>query len=373
MSEPKVILQLRSLTLNHEPQLLPDVKDAILGTLLGTPDGIRYRLLDSEKKLNEIPRLNFFTLRKNGDFNFVMALCERLTYSKAKPLNTYYVRYVTFSPILRKPSSENSSPGASQRLGNSFIKEGMKKHAETFPFPTLHKDADPGKRAYYAYIEETNIRSLELTSFFMEKIRNFSITTYSNLFPKKDKNVSKLSTEDYEPMLLKLKESYLKHSFFFIDRNDIKENYFVLKKGGKIIAGLKAQVVNWKIEQVPGNFGKILKNVLPYIPIFSRLIKKDRFTFLGFDTLYCVEGAEKHLPVLFKSVCAIKKVYAAFLYTDLKEPMNNKLAKLKNMGFLNKMYKNAQGAIVARFINYSEEEKEEFRKNPVYVAGYDLA
>lgn len=372
MPDNQTILQLRSLTLNHEPTLLPDVKEIIINTLLGNPDGIRYRLLDSERKLAEIPYLNFFTLRKDEELNFVLALCERICYFREKPFNTYYVRYVTFNPKLSRKSVAGENLSKTQRLGNSFIKEGMKKHAESFPFPVRNEDVEPEKRLYYAYIEETNKRSKDLTTFFMEQIRSFSIITYSNLFPKKKENVEKVSAQNIDAVIAKIKESYKNHTFFFIDENDIRSNYFVLKKGDKIVAGLKAEIANWKIEQVPGLFGKLLKNVLPYLPVFSRLINRKKFSFLTFDTIFCDEGYDEYLPELFKSVCAELKTYSALIYSDWGEPLTNRLNGLKGMGFMNKMYKTVKGAIMANFINYSEEEKDSFRKSPVYVSGYDL-
>lgn len=373
MLKSEVLLQIRSLTLNYELQLQNDVKDLILSTILGNPDGIRYQLLDTPKKLDEIPYINYFTLRKDGSVYLVMALCERNTFLGNQSINSLYVRYVTFNPLLSSNSAQIKSEDRIQhRMGNSLLKRGMRKFAETFAFDQNSGFTNSNKRAYYAYIEETNIRSLNFTMFLMERIRRFSITTYSKFYPRKNIDASKITESELDYLIARLKESYKEHSFFFIDKERLRNNYYVIRKDGQIIAGLLAEKVNWKIEQVPGTFGKILKNILPYLPVFNRLINSKRFTFLSFDTLICDTGEDHALLSLFESVCAMHKVYSAFIYSDSDEPMAHRVNKLPKMGLLNKFYKNAQGAIVAGFINYTDLEKEQFKKSPVYVSGYDL-
>lgn len=357
----------------HEPELSPDVEEAIRKTMLGNPDGIRYRHLEAIKKIGEIEKLHFFPLRKNGELIYVMALAERITKFKGSYFYTYYVRYVTFNPVFAaKTLISDKNITKMQRVGNSFFKKGMINHANSFPFELKSEKADPQKRIYYAHVEETNLRSLNFTEFFFEKIRNFNIITYSNVFPKDNVQVSKLKKNDLKKMLCKLGKYYSNHSLFYTDEQDLLENYFVLKRDGEIIAGVMAKIANWKIEQIPGFFGKIVKHVLPYMPVLKRITTKESFRFLSFDTIYCKEGEDQVLTELFGSVCAQLKVYAAMIYLDSREPLVDRINKLDKMGLLNKLYTNVQGVILARFINFTDAEKKEFKENPVYISGYDL-
>lgn len=387
----RVLLQLKSISLTHEFEPLPDVKETVINTLLGNPNGIRYRLLDTEKKLNETEHLNFFTLRKDGELIYVMALIERITYFQNQACNTYYVRYVTFvesfashpeaneehnhknSTQSKKNSKlEERNTAIQQRIGNSFLKEGMRKYAEDYPFTIQNEDADPQKRLYYAYVEETNTRSLNFTEFFFERIGTFGVIPFSRLKPAKDVRFSSLNENQADQMMDLLKKTYANHSLFFVDREDIKQNYFVLTENGRIVAGTRARTSNWKIEQIPGLVGKVFLRIIPAIPYFSRIIFKKRFRFLTLDTLYCEEGREKEFIPLFESLCAERRVYAGLIYLDKSDKFFNKLSGLENMGFLNRMFKNAGGGIMARFVNYNEEEKMYFRENPAYLDGYDL-
>ncbi len=371
--KPTVLLQLKSLTLTHEPEALPDVKETIGKTILGNPGGIRYRQLDALQKVEEIKPLHFFPLRKNGVIISVMALAERITYLKSIPYYTYYVRYVSFNP--EYAVKEAKSPGRSSaihRMGNSFLKEGMKKHAESFSFLLKDKRADPEKKIYYAYVEESNFRSLNYTEFFFDKIRDLTMITYSKLFPHADTRVSRISSSGYDRLAALLQTSFYKHSFFFLEKEKLLSNYFVLMEKDEILAGIQARIANWKIEELPGVLGGFMKNILPYIPILSRLIKPGRFTFLTFDTLYCRQGSDHLLPVLFRSVCAITKVYAALIYIDNEDPLRLRMEQNKSLGILNKLFGNAHGVVMAKFVNFTDEEKRSFYNNPVYLSGYDL-
>ena len=368
-----VLLQLKSLTLTYEPEAFPDVKETISKTILGNPGGIRYRQLDALKKVDVIRPLHFFPLRKSGSIISIMALAERITYHNGIPYYSFYVRYVSFNPAYSvKNAKSHDHSMAIHRMGNSFIKEGMKKHAEDFPFLLKDEKADEKKRIYYAYVEESNYRSLNYTEFFFEKIRDFTTITYSNIFPRADKRVSKISLSAYDTLSALLQTSFQKHTFFFLEKEKLLTGYYVLMEGEEIIAGVQAQVNNWKIEKLPGIMGGFIKNILPYLPVFSRVLKPKRFTFLTFDTIYCQKGSEQLLPVLFRSVCALTKVYAAMIHIDNADPLHYLLKKSKKMGLLNTLFSDAHSVVMAKFVNFTDKEKEPFYHNPVYFSGYDL-
>lgn len=372
--ESKPLIQLRNVILYHETESANDVKQLIYNTILGSPDGIRYQLLDTKNKLQEIKPLQFFPIRKDNNLLYVMALTERVTSYKEKVFNTYYIRYVTFNEkYATSEKKQDANHASGRRLGNSFMKEAMRKHAENFPFSISSEGADPEKKLYYAYVEESNFRSLDFTAFFFERIRTFSVLTFSRIFPKKDKRVSQVGTNETGIVKQIITANYKNYTFFFLEDEDIKNKYYVLKEKGEILAGVKVGTAHWKIEQLPGFFGKFLIKILPYFPVLSRLIKPGLFEFLTFDTIFCLPGKENLLPELFKSVCAMKKVYSAMIYIDAQTGLYQKLLKLKRMGILSKLFTDTKGAVLARFVNFSPEEKKNFFSSPVYLSGYDLS
>jgi hypothetical protein len=371
--EVKTLIRQQSLTLTYQQVPDGEIVAAITSTILGNPDGIRYKLLNAAKRLKEIDPVHIFALRRKGELIYVMVLAERITNTLAKPYITYYVRYVSFSAKFSAGNLTRASKAMSmQRIGNSVMKEGIRQHAENFTGTLTHDAVETKKKIYYAYVEESNLRSINFTEFFFEPIRNFSIITYSKFFPKADQRFSKPDAAEAGLLLPLLNEYYAGHSLYFLQTRDIQENYYILKEEGIIVAGVKAQIANWKIEQVPGLSGKILLHVLPFLPVFSRIINRDRFRFLTFDSLYCKPGKENLLPVLFQSVARSLRVYAAMIYLDNADPLLEKIKKLKGMGLLNRLFKITKAIVMARFINFTESEKKPFRENPVYFSGYDL-
>jgi hypothetical protein len=117
------LIKYGKIVLSHENEPAKDVEELISNTILGSPDGIRYRLLDSTHKIFNIKPLHFFPLRKNDKLLYVMALAERITEFNSYSYITYYVRYVSFddslSTVTRKANFNNS---LKQRIGNSFLK-----------------------------------------------------------------------------------------------------------------------------------------------------------------------------------------------------------------------------------------------------------
>jgi len=363
------LIQYRSLSITHEPVALPDVKEAIANTVLGNPGGLRYRQLDALRKIDEIKPLHFFPLRKDGELISVLALAERITNHGHSSYFTNYVRYVSFNPAY---SVKNLTQPGLQRIGNSMIKESMKKHSETFPFTLQNHAAVKDKRIYHAFVEESNLRSLNFTEFFFEKIRKFTVIPYSNLFPGYDERVSKISPADLPELISILKKKYENHTFFFLEQDQLPAYYYVLKENGRIVAGVKARQANWKIVALKGIGGWLVKYVLPYTPVFSRILKPSKFTFLTFDTLFCEPGSEHLLSTLFSSVCQLSKVYAALIYSDSEDPVRQQVLRSGNLGLINKMFGDFRGIVMARFVNFTDGEKRAFFNSPSYISGYDL-
>jgi hypothetical protein len=247
----------------------------------------------------------------------------------------------------------------------------MKKHAETFTSTLQDSNICSDKKLYYAYVEDSNFRSLDFTDFFFEKIRNFSVIPFSRIIPKKDPRVHLVNNE--QEFLHIISDCYQHYTFFSPNESSNHYSCYVLIENNEVVAGLKAGIANWKIEQIPGFAMKLLLKIIPRLPYLKRVIQPGLFRFLTIDTLICKKDREEVLPNLFESVCAIKKVYSAMIYTDSDTETYRQLKTLKKMGLLNRFLREAKGVILARFVNFSSEEKKEFYENPVYISGFDLS
>ena len=370
--DKQTLLKYKSLEFCYEPEVSEDIEEAVRNTILGNPTGLQYRHLDSVRKIHEIYPIDFFTLRKDGILNFVLALVERITNYNGSSYFTYNVRYVSFNQKLAKKITENRKFQAQKRISNSFIKEGMLKIAESFDFVLKNEGNQPDKKLYYAYVEESNIRSMEFTRFFFEKIREIAVNSYCRLLPRKNKNIGRLKEEEKPVMEELLNERYRNYTFYFFEKGLLDNDYYILRENGEIIIGAKIQRVHWKLVNVPGFMGKMLLKIIPYIPYFSRILKKGKFQFLTIDNVYYKPGKEDQLETFFKAVLAEHKLCISFFYLDIEDPLYSEIMKIKRKGLLSKFYGGARAAVLARFVNFLEEEKKQFYEHPIFVSAYDM-
>ncbi len=372
MSVSKKIVSLRGLELYYEDFVAEDVREAIASTVLGNPGGIRYQQLDALNKIREIRPLHFFPLRRNGELIYVMALAERITRCGKFTHSTFYVRYVSFNPVWMSGNQGLQHSGRIQKLGNSILKEGIRSYADKFEGELSGEADDPQQKLYYAYVENSNVRSMNFTAFFFSPIREFRVFMFSRFFPQTQSEVRQLQGDEADAMYNVLGEFYKDYSFYFLDRKDIEERYFVYKKQEEIIGGVRAREVSWEIVQLPGFAGKILKGVLPFLPVFRRIIQQKKFRFICFDTFYWSHAHAGCLPALMEGVCARFRCSSGMIYLDSEDPLCRVFEEGSKMGLLGKLYQSARGSVLARFVNMDEKTSEEFKTRLVFLSGYDL-
>jgi hypothetical protein len=119
-------------------------------------------------------------------------------------------------------------------------------------------------------------------------------------------------------------------------------NYFVIKEDGKIVAGLQANPVRWKIMAMEGVGGKIMLKVLPHLPILKRLINPEKYDFLAIEGLFVGSGYEKYLYPLIEGVLHNFSVSSALFQLDSKSRYLKLFKEKKQLGLLNAIKKRCQ-------------------------------
>ncbi|HPF02457.1 MAG TPA: hypothetical protein PLE95_04590, partial [Bacteroidales bacterium] len=147
----------------------------------------------------------------------------------------------------------------------------------------------------------------------------------------------------------------------------------VLKEDDEIIAGVCAIPSSYKVYDVPGVWGWLMMNVLPYTPYYRRLFRPGEFRYLVFDAIYFKEGREDAITALFESVCAEEGFNTALTWLDDRSELYDTLRTEIRMGALNRMLNAKPGLVYARFLNLTDEEKEKFYDAPAYVSGFDFS
>lgn len=151
-----------------------------------------------------------------------------------------------------------------------------------------------------------------------------------------------------------------------------ENNYYLLKLNNEIVSAVQANPEKWEIKKKPGFKGKILFDIIPRIPGIKRIFDPQNFCFAAIEGIYYKEGYEEYLLPLLESVCALTKAHFALIWLDTDSPLINTIDKLGHHGLLSKLVKRIEVDIIAKFINFSEAEKESFRNNPAYLSCFDM-
>jgi len=207
-----------------------------------------------------------------------------------------------------------------------------------------------------------------------EYIRSFLTVAFSRFSPLPDTRVAKItSQEEKKKMESLLLEYYRDYSFFSTDYAFYGDNYYVLREGDEIIAGVNAIPSSYKIFDMPGVWGWIYMNILPRAPYFKRLFHPEEFRHLVFDAIYCRKGREEALATLFESACALQGYHTGITWLDDRSELYDKLRSGVKMGALNRMLNAKPGLVYTRFINLTDQEKEYFYDAPAYISGFDFS
>lgn len=325
--------------------------ELLTATIWGT-NGPLYQHLNTPVKIEHLSGPLSFTLEKHEKTIGTCSFLERTIDIENKKYKTWYSRYFAI---------DQDSQG--KIFGNLLLKNIKLYFEKVTTQPTI----------FYAYVDQANPRSRKLlkhTGF--DIIRNFETFVFSRVFPKKDERVTRIKEGEKEHVLTLLKEQYKEYSFVNFDTVFFEDNYFVLKEKGEIVAGLQANAVQWKVRYLPGVWGKIMINGLPYVPLISRLFNPKDFRFAGFEGIYCKKGYEKELFTLMESACSALNLYTGMLWMDSQSAMYDSLKNAGKWGLLNKIKDDVPAQVVVAFRNIPEKEQIVFRESPAYISACDL-
>lgn len=343
----------------------------------GSEGGMRFQLQNVASRIAAYKdQIRFVSLYKKNKITGTVGSCYRMTGLGNLRYPSSYIRYLAFQSVYQSEITwkKKSKPVIRPEKDDSF----KQKTLELFSKPHLlgYKETDEAeKHVMYAFLESMNERSKNLvTQAGYEYIRSFLTVAFSRFSPKADPRVSKISSkEEKEKMESLLWEYYGNHSFFTADYAFYGDNYYVLKEGDEIIAGVNAIPSVYKIHEIPGIWGWVMMKILPEAPLFRRLFHPDEFRHLVFDAVYCRKGREKDLAALFESACAAQGYYTGLTWLDDRSELFDKLRSGVKMGALNRILNAKPGLVYARFINLTEKEREYFYDAPAYISGFDFS
>jgi hypothetical protein len=319
--------------------------------LRGT-NGPLYQHIDASQKIKHLIRPLSFTLEKEGKTIGTCTFLERNIRVQEKVYKAWYSRYFSIAPEYQ-----------GKIFGNLLLKNIKSYYEQITDMPTV----------FYGFVDQANPRSGKLLkNIGLEIIRSFEIFVFSRVYPKTNKQVTRIREEDKEKLLELLRDQYSDYTFVNFEHLFFQDNYFVLKINNEIVAGIRANNVQWIIRHLPGISGKIMMQLLPHTPFISRLFNPKDFRFVEFEGIYCKPGHEKDLFILMESVCAELKLCTGMIWIDPKSELYDRIKKAGNWGIINKLKDNVPAHVVAAFRNIPEKEQKVFQECPVYISAFDL-
>lgn len=341
--------QEKSLKIEVVNQINQDIQDLLWGMKWGTNGPIYQKVKNSDKD-NNIHKPHFIQLIKSGQLIGMCTVSERQMWFGDDEITSGYLQHFS----VKKEFQGNKY---SQLLIDT-TKQYFEKYFDTF--------------IGYAYIEGSNIRSQKAAQFIgYDPIRNFKTIFFSRLFPKKNDTVRRYKSSEKPAILNKLKSFYKNYGFVHFTNTFHHDNYFVMERNGEIVAGVQAYPVEWKILEMPGFAGKLIMNVVPYIPIINKLFQPKQHRFLVFDSLFCQKGQEADLIQLLEATLAELNHYSGLLWLDTKDDLFINLEALNDWGVLDKVEGKLPVTTIAKIHGLPKEKIEEFKEMPMYIAGFD--
>ena len=266
--------------------------------------------------------------------------------------NCYYIRYFAASKEIR---------------GKGIIKHLAVK------VMTMIRDNETEKTVFMACIEKGNKASYKTVSNAgYKEIGKVKTNGFSRFFPQANRNMEQVKTDAVrnEVMVLLQKEY---HEYAIVQFNSIflRDNYYVIRKNGEIVAGCQYHRAHWVINNMPGLMGMVIMNIVPMVPFLNKLFNPKSFEFLGYEGIYVKPGHEKDLMRLFEGLLAKEKLNSAMFWFSEECELRKNILKNCKLGLIHSFVKNSDILILTSFHSLDKSEIVNLMSRPLYASAFD--
>jgi RimJ/RimL family protein N-acetyltransferase len=314
--------------------------------------GAVYERKNSSELIRLLKRPYLFAIQEGDQIVGTAVFCHTRPLVKGSPFNCYIIRYFAASPPIQ---------------GKKIVKYYAGKVMEAV------RTTEEEKTIYVGCVEKGNIRSFKVVeNSGYEIIGTQSVNAFSRFFPKAQQDIERIQTrEAREEVLNLLQQQYQHHVLVHFDYLFLKDNYFVIRERGEIVAGCQYHRAHWAINKMPGLMGKIMMHVLPMIPLLNKLFNPRRFEFLAFEGIYFKLGHENTLQRLFEGLLHKEKLTSALFWMGETCPYRMAIQQYGNLGLLQSFVKNSGVLIMTSYGNMSEPEIRQLKSGPLYASSFD--
>lgn len=327
----------------------PAAIDLLKHTIYGTK-GVRYQHTNQETKIHDLAKPLFFHLWQANQLIGTYCLDERTLDLGTIQTTGFYGRYLAVDEI-----------HAGQGYGRLLKQQAVAYVEERTPSPFL----------FYSFIEGKNARSIAIS----QKEGFKSVATLKTYFfrrysPVQDKRFSPATAADLEQLQPLLRQFYQSYRIKTFAQIGYRNQYFVLKEQGQIVAGVQANPVVWRFYQMPGVMGWALMNLVPFFSASRRFFNPVRNEFAVLEGFFFQKGRPELLPILLESVLAHYGLHSAMCEVDQQDPLIGQLLH-PSMGRLSGFEENVKTHVLIKPIGLTDQVFQS--KAPVYVSCFDYA
>ena len=318
-------------------------------TTYGTK-GVRYQQTGQAEKIHQLHHPYFFHLYHHQELIGFYSLDQRpVTFPNAS-VTGYYGRYLAVRHDMQ-------GKGYGQLLKSTAIDYIER----TVPAPYL----------FYSYIEEKNTRSMaaSLKESFrsVAQLKTFMFRRFS---PNIDHRFRQSSLVDPASSLKLVERQFAQYGFQNFININYQNHYFTLEENGSILAGAQANPIVWKLVQIPGILGQVIKHIAPMVPGLRRFFNPARQTFIVLEGVYVDNTRPELLPILLESILAHFNAHTAMWQIDEKDPLIPLLTS-RDMGRFSQFQSGVTTHVMVKAVGLPATI--ELGKEPAYVSCFDYS
>ncbi|TNF49622.1 MAG: hypothetical protein EP305_02255 [Bacteroidetes bacterium] len=333
--------------LREEPT--PEIIELLDSIAYGT-NGAIYRHENTLERIKDLDRPLFLTLERNSKVIANVTFCRRSV--------GWYIRFFGFAEQFR------STGKARKREKNSLIKKEL-----IHFFDQVTSSGFEGLKCdgMYAYIESANDRSESMSlDFGFHEVSKVITQTFSRVNPKKSTKLKSIHSWDEVKDIVV--DQYKDHEFLHYDQIS-KGPFWIMSDVNNVPLGISHTInVHWKIDQLPGKFGRQLVKIIPYIPILRRLIKPKDHHFIAVDAVWIKNNDPRIMEEMFAGILAEENRNLMIWWADEKDEIRRAVATKVRWGILDKMIGRTPVKVIARTV---DGQNQKFSR-PVFVSAFDM-
>ena len=332
---------------------IPDEAFLFLDSISWGNEGALYEHKNTKEQIQQIKQPILLGIYEGNQLRATAVFMITKVNEDHKEYNLIYIRYFASSKEIR---------------GKGIMKRFSIKVME------LIRESETKPTIYMGCVEKDNISSYKVVqSAGYSKLGTVKTLGFSRFFPKWNKRIEQvLHKEEQVEVLALLKKQYEHHALVQFDYVFLKDNYYVIREHGEIVAACQYHRAHWVMNNMKGFMGKLVMNLIPVIPILNTLFNPKRFEFLAFEGLYFKPGNEQQLYTLFEGLLAKENLKSSLFWLGETCPIRKRILNKGQLGFIHRFVKDSDVAIMTSFKNINDSEIVAMASKPLFASAFDF-